>query len=425
MPVARPILHFERHDAGSGTWVVVDVADDGARIRSGTTGNRVDPRRRVPRSCWEIRRIGGALELLATWPVSELVTHRIGEHVTQLADDVGGAGGDPAADLATIAEALTPVLVDDEPGLPLDARLWAAAYPLLREPLAQGATLDRLPVALDRLLRAPDPRRAAQGAFGRVTRPLVRALASSLLPAAPGRPTPFEPVLLALMASPWCGPEQLTAILSTPPQRPGAVAFDVGDIDRSRALFEGVPVRRVAATLQGALADPDGTRLLAERIATWRPPAPPPGAATATTPARPVLAAPVPPGGLRPPPRTDVALRHPPTLQAVDGLQLGRRTIVLPRTADELVEWGAVLDNCLGGFRHAVADGRTHVLGVAVDGRLRWALEVTRSGVVRQFEGAGNRQAPERVAGPVLAALRERGVVRADGRRGHSLMAPR
>ena len=97
----------------------------------------------------------------------------------------------------------------------------------------------------------------------------------------------------------------------------------------------------------------------------------------------------------------------------------------LPRTADELVEWGAVLDNCLGGFRHAVADGRTHILGVVVGGRLRWAVEVTRHGVVRQFEGAGNRQAPASVTVPVLAALRTHGVVRADGRQGRSLVAPR
>lgn len=98
---------------------------------------------------------------------------------------------------------------------------------------------------------------------------------------------------------------------------------------------------------------------------------------------------------------------------------------MLPRTADELVEWGRVLDNCLGGFRHAVADGRTQVLGLAVGGSLHYAVEVTRGGVVRQFEGVRNRQAPESLARPVLAALQAHGVVRADGRRGRSLLAPR
>jgi hypothetical protein len=99
--------------------------------------------------------------------------------------------------------------------------------------------------------------------------------------------------------------------------------------------------------------------------------------------------------------------------------------VVLPRTADELVEWGRVLDNCLGGYRHAVADGRTQVLGLTETGRLRYAVEVTRGGVVRQFEGVGNRQAPESIVRPVLAALRTHGLVRGDGRRGRSLLAPR
>ena len=167
MPGAGSTFRLERHDAGSGAWIVVDVEGARARIRSGTTGNRVDPTRRVPRSCWDVRRIGGALELLATWPVSELVTHRIGEHVAQLADDLASADGEPTDDLSWVAAALGPVLDDDEPDMALDARLWAAAYPLLREPLARGATLARVPVALDRLLRSPDPRRAAQAAFGR------------------------------------------------------------------------------------------------------------------------------------------------------------------------------------------------------------------------------------------------------------------
>src|SRR3546814_5356824 len=51
--------------------------------------------------------------------------------------------------------------------------------------------------------------------------------------------------------------------------------------------------------------------------------------------------------------------------------------------------------NCLGGYRHAVASGRTHVIGVVVDGRLSSAVELTRAGVVRQFEEAGNRRSEE------------------------------
>lgn len=422
MPAARSASRLERHDAATGAWVVVEAGGDRLRVRTGVTGNRIDPDRRVPRSCWEIRRIAGAVELQSTWPVSELVTHRIGEQVEHLADDLARAGGDVDADLAAVAEALAAQLGHTAGGAGLEDRLWAAVYPLLRVPLKAGARLQRVPVVLDRILRAPDARRAAQLAFGRVTRPLVRALAASLLPTAPGRPIPFEPALLALMAGPWCGPEQLTGVLATPPHRPGAVAFDVGEIDRSRALFEGVPARRVADHLRRALAEPDGTHLLAEEIAEWRPPVVPRPAGVVAAPA--ARRAPAPVTTLRPPPRTDVALRHPGDLRSVHGLDVAGHRLVLPRTADELVAWGRALDNCLGGYRHAVAEGRAHVIGLRSPAGLRYVLELTRGRSVRQFEGPGNRQAPESVAGPVIAALRARGVVRADARRGRSLLAP-
>lgn len=429
MPDARPTVppttRLERRDPGSGVWVVVDSEPGRVRVSAGTTGNRVDPDRRVLRSRWEVRRIGGDLELLATWPVSELVTHRIGEHVGQLADDLARAGADPVVDLGAVAELLEPLLGDDAAHRPLDAALWSAAYPLLRTPIERGARPDHVPVALDGVLRAPDARQAARQAFGRVTRPLVRALAASLLPGPDGR-IPFEPALLALMAGPWCGPEALARIVGTGPHRAGAVGFDVGDVDRARAMFHGEAPRRIADRLVGALAEPDGLAELARDLAGWVPPAPPRVVPVprAVAPPAPAGTAPAPPAR-RPPVRTDVALVHPPRLRAVDGLVVGQHRIVLPRTADELIEWGVALDNCLGGFRHAVAGGRTHLLGVTEGSELHYAVEVTRSGVVRQFEGTRNRQAPASITVPVLAALREHGVVCADGRQGRSLVAPR
>ncbi|MFP5576791.1 MAG: PcfJ domain-containing protein [Acidimicrobiia bacterium] len=423
MPARVLTTVLDRHDSASGDWIVVRADPGRLVVEAGGTGNRLDPARRVRRTAWEVRRIAGDLELVATWPVPEVVTHRIGEHVEQLRDDVVRTGGNADADLAVVVGALPPALVAG-PGdrRALDAVLWEAAYPLLRSPIEQGARPDHVPVALDRLLRAPDARSAAQRAFGRVTRPLVRALAASLLPGTDGR-VPFEPAVLALMASPWCGPERLVEVLGTPPHRPGSVAFDVGDVDRARSMFHGQPSRRVAARLVSALAEPDGLAGLARELAAWAPepsptverpttrPQQPPGSTSPTT--RTVL------------PPTGAALDHPAGLRAVDGREVAGHRIVLPRTADELIEWGMVLDNCLGGFRHAVAGRRTHVLGLTRGDALRYAVEVTPSGVVRQFEGPGNRQAPASVTIPVLAVLRDSGVVAADGRRGRSLVAPR
>lgn len=423
MPALVPTTLLDRLDPVGGDWVTVRADQHRVEVESGGTGNRLDPTRRVRRSAWEIRRIDSDLELLATWPVSELVTHRIGEHVDQLRDDVTRAGGAPTTDLAAVAGGLPATLVPAvDPDLTLDAVLWSVAHPLLRAPIDRGARPDHVPVVLDGVLRAGDARGAARRAFGRVTRPLVRALASSLLPGPDGR-IPFEPAVLALMASPWCGPEQLTEILETPPHRAGSVAFDTGDVDRARAMFHGEASRRVTARLVTALAEPDGLAELARDLAGWVPPAPDPERPASQ---RPVGAPTGPvPALASPPTPTDVALVHPPALRAVDGLEVGPHRIVLPRTADELIEWGMVLDNCLGGFRHAVAARRTTVLGLTHGGRLHYAVEVTRAGVVRQFEGARNRQATPAVTVPVLALLRRHGVVSADGRRGRSLEAPR
>lgn len=422
MPARVLTTVLDRHDPSGGDWVVVRTDRDRVTVEAGGTGNRLDPTRRVRRSAWEVRRINGDLELVATWPVPEVVTHRIGEHVEQLRDDIARAGGDRDADLAAVVEALPPaVVLTPATPVPIDALLWEAAYPLLGTPIGHGARPDHVPVALDGVLRAADPRRAASRAFGRVTRPLVRALAASLLPGPDGR-VPFEPAVLALMASPWCGPERLTEIVGTPPHRPGSVAFDVGDVDRARSMFHGQPSRRIAARLVSALAEPDGLAVLARELAAWIPEPPP--VVERSAPARPQPVPPSPPTQAALPP-TGLPLDHPSRLRSVDGLEVGPHRIVLPRTADELIEWGMVLDNCLGGFRHAVAGRRTHVLGLTQGGGLRYAVEVTPSGVVRQFEGPGNRQAPASVTIPVLAALREHGVVSADGRQGRSLVAPR
>lgn len=423
MPARVLTTVLDRHDAASGDWVVVRADHDRVVVEAGGTGNRLDPARRVRRTAWAVRRIDGDLELVTTWPVPEVVTHRIGEHVEQLRDDIVRSGGDPDDDLAGVMGALPPALVAGPgDGRPLDAVLWEAAYPLLRSAIERGARPDHVPVALDRVLRAPDARTAAQRAFGRVTRPLVRALAASLLPGVDGR-VPFEPAVLALMASPWCGPERLAEVLATPPHRPGSVAFDVGDVDRARSMFHGQPSRRIATRLVSALAAADGLAGLARELAAWVPEPSPAVERPSPRPQQPPTPTPPPTRALLPP--TGVPLDHPARLRAVDGLEVAGHRIVLPRTADELIEWGMVLDNCLGGFRHAVAGRRTHVLGLARGDALRYAVEVTPSGVVRQFEGRGNRQAPASVTIPVLAVLRDGGVVSADGRRGRSLVAPR
>ncbi len=103
---------------------------------------------------------------------------------------------------------------------------------------------------------------------------------------------------------------------------------------------------------------------------------------------------------------------HPPHLRALDGATTGSLRLVLPRTPDELTAWGQQLGNCLADFGVAVSTGRSHLIGVEVDDRLRYCLEITPRGRVRQFLGTGNRPPAPEHHRATLELLRARGVAR-------------
>jgi hypothetical protein len=99
-------------------------------------------------------------------------------------------------------------------------------------------------------------------------------------------------------------------------------------------------------------------------------------------------------------------------------------TIVLPATADELSAWGRLLRNCLGSYGSAAAGGRSHLLGLAQGRTLRFAVEVTPGGTIRQIEAPGNEQPPPELGRRIARGLIALGLANADGRTGRSLVAP-
>lgn len=105
-------------------------------------------------------------------------------------------------------------------------------------------------------------------------------------------------------------------------------------------------------------------------------------------------------------------------LLAVEDQSVAGLTVRLPRTADELLEWGTAMHNCLGAYRSAVAAGRTHIVGFAREGRLELVAEVSHGRVLRQLEAPANTQPASEVAASVVEFLRWHRVVEADGRRG-------
>lgn len=419
MPLTGRRSELHRTDDVSGRWFSA-VCDMGAsaggrlRIEAGSTGNRIDPARRVRRRGHDLVRVGGRLELRSWWPVREVRTNEVGRFVRDTAAELDAAGSTSSADdLARLAE-LAEESLDVDPG-DLVSQVLSSAHPLLRHPVGAGARPDEVPVPLEPLLHHPDPRSAARHALGpRVTRPLVRALAAALLPDDGGR-IAWEPLLLALMAADRCGPEQLTAILSTRPHRPGAVSFSPTDVARARAMFEDVHPRRVAEDLVDALEAEGGTTELAQRLIRHdaRPPAPPVDAAPRPRPAR-VPQAPAPEDrGARP-------IQYPASWTATVDAEVpgsdGCR-VVLPRTGDELLEWGTHLGNCLGAYRTTAALGRTRIMGFAVGGQLRYAAEISPGRALRQLEAADNRLPMPSRERAIVDWLRQRRLVETDARR--------
>lgn len=357
------------------------------------------------------------LELRSWWPVREVRTNSVGRFVADLAGELGAAGSADVADDLDAIRAMVGETFDAGAG-GLVEQVLGSAYPLLRRPLEAGARPDEVPVPLEPMLHHGDPRTAARHSLGpRVTRPLVRALATSLLPDDDGH-IAWEPLLLALMAADRCGPEQLVSILTTPPHRRGAVSFSPTDIARARAMFEAVRPRRVAEDLVAALRTEGGTTDLAHRLIRHdaRPPAPPvarrqrpgPEPARRQQPAT----TPVDRGGERidyPAAWTRVAGQ---TVEGSDGC-----VVVLPRTGNELLEWGTYMNNCLGAYRTTAAMGQTRIMGFAIDGRLRYAAEISRSRTLRQLEATDNRLPLPSREHAIVGWLRAQRLIEADARR--------
>lgn len=236
MPATGRRLELHRHDADTGWWIdaVADrdpLGHGRIRLEIGTTGNPLDPRRRVRITGHDLVRAGGRLELRSWWPVREVHTNRIGQFIADLRGELGTVGsGDPDADLAEHDRAAGETLGDGEPGAgagvpdtsdadDLTGRTLRSAYPLLARPIELGARPEEAPVAAESLLRHSDARAAARSCLGpRVTLPLIRALAAALLPDERGHIV-WEPVLCALMAAMRC---PTTAPATNPGARPRA-----------------------------------------------------------------------------------------------------------------------------------------------------------------------------------------------------------
>ncbi len=103
--------------------------------------------------------------------------------------------------------------------------------------------------------------------------------------------------------------------------------------------------------------------------------------------------------------RRPVTFEHPPIARACHREREGRVDLLLPVDPDHLTEWARLLRNCLYDYVDPVTAGTSVILGIRVDEQLVGAVELTRSGAIRQMVGRANRPLVEWIEQAVLTIL--------------------
>lgn len=343
----------------------------------------------------------------------------------------------------------------------LCAVLGGASFPLLGAAYERGAAaLRHVPRWAHSALRSRRPADAARAGFGaKATRATARALAVSLW-SGPGAPPTLAGLALALAGAAVLEPDELVAVLAAAAGNDAPCSTD--DVRRLGSAVVTWGRHPAARLLKDAAADRDRTSGLLQAARVWEqqgrhwsgrvagrvddlteglrammpvdpgPPAPrPPRArraastrdearrdrdqrtgrtsAVAAGPEVEIARPAVSHRPLRPP----VPLRAGDTgpipvdgrLRPLDGTTIGDLRLVLPRTTTELAAWGARLHNCLATYATAARSGVSLLIGVEHHDRLRYCVELDRSGRVRQFLGPRNRPPDAAHEQAVLRAL--------------------
>lgn len=332
-------------------------------------------------------------------------------------------------------------------------RFGGASYPLLAAAFIAGAgPIHSVPRWSDAILAEPDPRHAARLAFGqRATRPVVAALARSLVRVGTA-PVDLSRLAFALIGRDVLEPDQLAALLICDgPTWPDASLPTPRRLERARAATRRWgPERTLGYLLQAAGGETAGRLFFecvdhATDLQSHAPINLPAGLedlralyrvqvrTAGDEPRRPMHrrrralaqapiadeADPVDHGPLVAPrvhshtSFTDTTpIRQPAWLNGVDGSSTGSFTMVLPRTCGDLVRWSRAMANCIDTFRAAAVEGASHLVGIAVQGRLRYVLEIDPNRRLRQFSGHANRPVERADHDEIIAHLRARQALR-------------
>jgi len=337
---------------------------------------------------------------------------------------------DPNRWFNAAADQLSELLADGaEPTTNLDDTCALLAFPLLRSISAVGARPPaRIPAWVASALRQPHIDTAFVELFGRpITRGLRRAMRDGLLAGATtGQIVSFAPLAIAsTMPYYWPVDHVATVLRGDEWLPPAAWPSDQqrADLHRIWPLLPHDIGTRLATESLETPTGPDmlwsGLRLCETLLGTGHtPPTTITGlhqlAAEDARRQRLPVAAPEPPGRIQhrpqPPqqpapvfqphiaPQIDIAASAVPerttycvNIELLDGLTDGDHRYSLPRSEQQLIEWGELLESCIADYIPAVRAGRSSIVGQFHNGRLVAALELTDTMQVRQFVGHRNR----------------------------------
>lgn len=341
-------------------------------------------------------------------------------------------------------------------GISLLGAFGGVAFPLLAAAYDRGGVpLDEVPRWASAALSSRNVAEATRTLFGADgTRTVRRALVDALHPTRSGR-VQLTTLALSLIGRQVLQPDRLARVLGAPcVDQPAADLPDTSTLEVAEHVVTRWGAERAERLLVGAAARPDGLRMLLATAAYARQlgdhgpdgplpsrldqlhdlhrslvptslpvaPAPAPVACRADGPgdrrARERRAAPARPAERRAPHRLlappvtaagpvapGTSVPRPTHLRQIDGLRVGDLLLVLPRDVTDLARWGRILSNCLADFAPAVAAERSTIIGVHRGTRLTYAVELTPTGLVRQFCGPANRPPRDVDRREVIGAL--------------------
>lgn len=87
----------------------------------------------------------------------------------------------------------------------------------------------------------------------------------------------------------------------------------------------------------------------------------------------------------------DYDFNIPERIEKLDGIQLDNDIIIVPKTRHELLDWGQKMNNCIASYHKEFHTGRTIILGVKEDDKIKYNIEINGGRIIQFMENRNRR----------------------------------